>query len=303
MGGLLIKNKELRCKECFRLYSIKINPIFPTCKIIRGCKCGNAEIEIQTLLTEYKKNKNFSISCSQCKKNEPKEPKYCHECQKIYCINCCKNTHNEKNNNKNHKLISIEKYDFFCIQHQNNNFCAYCKNCKIDICIQCVKEKVHDGHKILLYHKIYDEKKMKDYLKKAIESSKVKIDYNKKISLMITKELKNKELNKKLKTLNEINETENKKILEMINILAEIYDISKPKNYRIIMNMIDNIDFNVERIKFEKNTSKENDANLLIKYFQTDFILKGKEKPKEAPTNLEEQFFNDKFSLMNFSFI
>ena len=47
MGELLIKNKELRCKVCFRLYSLRINPIFPTCKIIRVCNCGNTEIEIQ----------------------------------------------------------------------------------------------------------------------------------------------------------------------------------------------------------------------------------------------------------------
>ena len=80
---------------------------------------------------------------------------------------------------------------------------------------------------------------------------------------MITKELKNKEINKTLKTLNEINEMENKKILEMINIFKEIYDISKTKNYRIIMNILDNIDFNLERIKFGKDSSKENDVNLL----------------------------------------
>ena len=296
MGGLLIKNKELRCKDCFRLYSLRINPIFPTCKIIRACNCGNTEIEIQNFLSEYKKNKNLSISCSKCKKNNPKEPKYCHDCQKLYCINCYKNIHTENIDNKSHKLIPIEKYDFFCIQHPNNNFCAYCKTCKINVCIQCGKDKFHEGHKIIFYHKIYNEKKMKDYLKKAIESSKVKIDYNKKIYLMISKELKNKEINKTLKTLNEINEMENKKILEMINILEEIYDISKPKNYRIIMNMLDNIDFNLERIKFGKDSSKENDANSLINYYKNNFILKVKEKQKEVPTTLEEQFFNDKFN-------
>ena len=296
MGGLLIKNPELRCKTCFSLYSIKIKPDFPTCKISKTCKCSTTEQEIQKFLTEYKKNKNLSIACSQCKKSNPKEPKYCHECKQLFCINCAKATHNEKNNNKDHKLIVIEKYDFFCISHQNDNFCAYCKTCKMDICIKCGSEKLHNGHKILLYHKIYDEKKMREYLKKAIKSAEVKIDYNKKICQMITKELKSKELVKRIRTLNDISEDENKKILELINILYEIYDINKTKNYAIITNMIDNMNFNFDRIQFEKNTTKEKDAQSLEVYFKSDFVLKVEGKPKEQlPMTLEEQMTTDGF--------
>ena len=250
-------------------------------------------MKIPRFLTEYNKNKSLSISCSQCKKNNPKEPKYCYNCQKLYCINCCKTIHNEENN-KDHKIIVIEKYDFFCAVHQNENFCAYCKNCKIDLCIKCGNEKLHEGHKILLYHKIYDEKKMREYLKKAIKYAEDKIDYNSKISHMIIKEIKKNETIKTIKSLNEISQDENKKILELIDIFYELYDISKPKNYCIIMNLIDNIHFNLERIKFDKNSTKEKDVELLIKYFKTDFILETKEKKKEVPTTLEEQFFNDK---------
>lgn len=296
MGGLLIKNKELRCKDCFNLFIIKIKPDFPTCKISKACKCSTTEMEIPKFLSEYKKNKNLSISCSQCKKTSPKEPKYCHECKKLFCSNCSKSFHNEKDNNKNHRLIVIEKYDFFCVCHQNDNFFAYCKNCKLDICAKCEKEKRHEGHKVLNYKKIYDEKKMREYLKKAIQSSEVKMEYNKTISQMISKELKNKEIAKNLRTLKEINENENRKMIELINILYEIYDISKNKNYPIIINMIDNMDFNFERITFEKNTTKEKDAQSLIDYFKTDFVLKSDLKEKKQPSTLEEQFFNDSFN-------
>ena len=297
MGGLLIKNKELRCKDCFSLYSIKIKPQYPSCKISKKCKCSTTEIEISKFLSEYKKNKNLSISCSNCKKTNPSNAKYCHECNKLYCGNCVKSLHNEKNNNKDHKLIVIDKYDFFCIFHQNENFVGYCQTCKINLCIKCGEEKLHKDHNLLLYHKMYDEKKMRDYLKKAIKSAENKIDYNKKIGVLIVKELKNKELAKSLKTLNESNEDENKKMLELINIFYELYDICKPKNYALITNMIDNIDFNFEKIKFEKNTTKENDAKKLINYLKTSYVFKTKEKPKEeVPTTLEEQFFNDNFN-------
>ena len=293
MGGLLISNKELRCKDCFQLYSIKIKPTFPTCLISKTCTCSTKEMEIFRFLNEYKKNKSLTIFCTQCKKNNPKEPKYCYNCHKLYCINCCKTIHNEENN-KDHKLIVIEKYDFFCVVHQDDNFCAYCKNCKMDLCVKCGNEKLHEGHKVLLYHKLYDEKKMREYLKKAIKYAEEKIDYNSKIAHMIVKELKKNEMVKNIKNLNNISQDENNKMLELINIFYEIYDISKPKNYCIIMNLIDNIHFNLERIKFEKNSTKENDVQSLINYFKTDFILEVKEKKEKVQTTLEEQFFNDK---------
>lgn len=135
---------------------------------------------------------------------------------------------------------------------------------------------------------------MKDFLKKAMKSAEIKIDYNNKISIMMCKEIKQNELVKQIKVASETNINENKNILEFINILNEIYDSSKTKNYLIIMNAIDNIAFNLERIKFEKNSTKENDIELLVNYLKTDFVLKTKPKSKEEiPTTLAEQFINN----------
>ena len=295
MGGLLIKNKELRCKDCFKLYSLKIEPDFPMSKIRKTCNCSTTNVEIENFLYQYKNNNNFSVFCSKCKKINPKEPNYCYECKKLYCINCNNLIHNEKNKNKNHKLITIDKYDFFCICHQNEYFCAYCKTCKMNICQNCIKEKLHENHNILIYNKMYNDKKMREYLKQATKLAELKLEYNTKICSKIRKEIKKKELIKNLDIINEISEDENKKILEMINILYEIYDISKTRNYTIIMNVINNINFNFERIIFKKKTSKEKDAEALIKYLKTDFILMSKHK-KEIPQSLEDQFFNDKFN-------
>ena len=90
----------------------------------------------------------------------------------------------------------------------------------------------------------------------------------------------------------EINESENKYILEILNIFNEMYDANKNnKSFTLISNMIDNMDFNLEKIKFEKNSTKENDVLALVDYFQTDFILKVKVK-KEENKNNEAQ--NDK---------
>jgi hypothetical protein len=293
MGGLsIMNNTEIRCIKCFNIYTIKIKPEFPKCKLLKTCKCSQITTDFFNFFTEYKKNKNITISCLKCKKSNPKDPFYCEDCNQLICSNCLKNTHKEEEF-KNHKYISIEKYDFFCIIHQTEKFCAYCKTCKLNICEKCIKENLHENHKISIFKKIYDEKKMKEYYKKAIKGAEDKINYNKIICNLVSKKI-NKNDAKKLKSLLEINESENKYILEILNIFNEMYDANKNnKSFTLISNMIDNMDFNLEKIKFEKNSTKENDVLALVDYFQTDFILKVKVK-KEDNKNNEAQNAKEK---------
>ena len=277
MGGLSIDNLELRCVNCFHIFSMKIKPEFPIPKLTKSCNCESTEIDISTFLTEYKKNKKYTISCSNCNKQNPKESIFCNSCKKLICLNCLKSTHSEDEEMKNHRCIYIDKIDFFCINHFNEQFCAYCKTCKINICSKCIQENTHEKHKLFIFNKNYDEKKMKEFLKKGIKAAEGKIEYNKVICNMICKKI-NKPDVKNMKTLNETNEIANKNILETINIFCEIYEDSKNKNYALISNLIDNIDFNLEKIKFEKNTTKDKDMEDLVNYFKTDFILKVKGK-------------------------
>jgi len=277
MGGLSIDNLELRCVNCFHIFSMKIKPEFPMPKLTKSCNCESTEIDISTFLTEYKKNKKYTISCSNCNKQNPKESIFCNSCKKLICLNCLKSTHSEDEEMKNHRCIYIDKIDFFCINHFNEQFCAYCKTCKINICSKCIQENTHEKHKLFIFNKNYDEKKMKEFLKKGIKAAEGKIEYNKVICNMICKKI-NKPDVKNMKNLNETNEIANKNILETINIFCEMYEDSKNKNYALISNLIDNIDFNLEKIKFEKNTTKDKDMEDLVNYFKTDFILKVKGK-------------------------
>ena len=277
MGGISIDNLELRCVNCFHIFSMKIKPEFPIPKLTKSCNCESTEIDISTFLTEYKKNKKYTISCSNCNKQNPKESIFCNSCKKLICLNCLKSTHSEDEEMKNHRCIYIDKIDFFCINHFNEQFCAYCKTCKINICSKCIQENTHEKHKLFIFNKNYDEKKMKEFLKKGIKAAEGKIEYNKVICNMICKKI-NKPDVKNMKTLNETNEIANKNILETINIFCEMYEDSKNKNYALISNLIDNIDFNLEKIKFEKNTTKDKDMEDLVNYFKTDFILKVKGK-------------------------
>jgi hypothetical protein len=287
MGGLVI-NPEIRCLACFHIYSIQISPNFPKCLLLETCKCGTKSVDLSVFLPEYRKNKKLIIYCFKCDKKNIKDASYCVECKKLYCSKCLKNEHLIQNPNNIHRYIPIDKYDFFCINHQTENFCAYCKTCKEDICNMCVQSKLHDGHNVLFYNKMYNEKKMEEFYKKAVKAAEAKIEYNKIICNMIAKKF-NKNDVKTLKALNLISENENKMILETLNIFHEIYGSCKNKNNALISNLIDNMDFNLEKIKFEKNTTKDKDLQDLSNYFKTDFILKVKVKKEQIKENENQE--------------
>ena len=291
MGGLSINNIEIRCSSCFHMFSMKIKPEFPITNLCKVCNCTTTETEINTFLTEFKKNKKFTISCSNCNKQNQKDSLYCEGCKKIICLNCLKNTHKDDEEMKNHRCIYIDRLDFFCVYHPTEHFCAYCKTCKLNLCTKCIQENIHEKHKLFYFNKSYDEKKMKEFLKKAIKGAEGKIEYNKVICNMICKKINKIDI-KKMKIFHEFNESVNKNILETINIFYEMYEASKNKNYALISNLIDNIDFNLEKIKFDKNTSEDKDMQELIDYFKSDFILKVKIK-KDSNKNLDEKIYSD----------
>ena len=95
------------------------------------------------------------------------------------CLSCnsnlcplCKSIHD-----KSHNIIDYDQINFVCNLH-NEQYNAYCKNCKKDICLICEKE--HTEHYKIFYDSIIPDKKdLEDgvnNLKKSIEKLKEKIN-------------------------------------------------------------------------------------------------------------------------------
>ena len=62
--------------------------------------------------------------------------------------------------------------------------------------------------------------------------------------------------------------------MEFFEFLYDIYDKLKHKdNYSIIYNVVNNLKFNIERLKFDKDKNEEEDALILIDYLKNDFIM------------------------------
>ena len=287
MGGLEVSNKFLRCEKCLEIKRFTIMPQYPESKIKMNCRCSEKEVNLYEYLKELRKKEVFKIKCAKCQTEDPKEPKYCYQCQKIYCAKCC-DFHSQLSNlvadakpeNKDdintligHKVIGIDKVDFHCILHQNEQFIGFCKKCLLNYCAKCEQENLHKDHEVYLFAPLLIDKKKKELIKEGKKNSQNKIDYNHSASKRIRKKIKNAENKKLIETLSKENEKINLRMLEFFDVLYEMYEKTKHKNYSIIYNVVNNINFNGDKLKFDKNKHEEEDAVVLIEYLKTDFVM------------------------------
>jgi len=293
MGALEIRNKKLRCPQCLDIRRLLIVPGYPDPKIEIMCHCNKSVESFLDYCSELKKTQNFKLICAKCGKEEIKHPRFCYECLSVYCSKCCNShtpriTGNEESNKSGslagHKTIHVEKLDFYCINHQEENYMAYCQQCLMNICNQCLKEGTHKFHSVDLYSVLQLDKKSKEQVKKGIKKIEKKIEKNNNLIKKFIKKNKKcegiKEIEEEFKVVSE----ENDNIFELVSKCYELYDHSKIKNYSIIYNLIKNSKFNLKLLKFEKKETTEEKIDHISKYLKKDFYI----LYKRSKTNVEE---------------
>ena len=267
MGNYNLKSGVFRCENCFSIYKIKIIPCLPESDVILQCKCISTQKTVKNFLLELNKGTKYKIECFQCKKLEDKNALYCNDCNHIYCIKCIKN-------HQKHKYIILNKKDFYCVFHQKENFCAFCKDCDINLCQKCLEGKKHLNHDKIYFSKIIMNKTERNFLNDKFNLAQEKIIFNTELIHAFVKKIKNKGDINKLINLEKENTNQNKLIIELIKFLEYLYDNSRFKNYNIIHNFIENVNLNVNKFKFnEDKVKKENAIEKIIKYLNEDFIL------------------------------
>ena len=274
MGSLTIKNKALRCEKCFMLKKITIEPNYPQSTVCSECFCGFTRQPLLFFIKDLQKEELFKIKCSFCGK-EPKHPSYCTGCRRTYCTTC-KKAHDTKIQTKTpHYLIDSFKYDFYCSTHQDVLVNSYCKTCSLNICQNCINEKLHKGHRFTKFTKIMlspnDEENLKDKIK--VNSEQIEENANKCNEIV---RLQSKQ--EKVKEIKEVCETtvkDNRTIIALIKYFYKFYTEMKHKNYAIIFNLTDNIKFNPQVIPPERESlaSIEQNTTEFLEYLKREFVL------------------------------
>ena len=251
----IIKSKEIICPKCKENCLIS----FEQDKIkLYDCKNGHSMDNIS--LKEFNNLQNINENEIKCDNANCTNSKYKSYNKQFYkCLNCKINLCPlcNQNHNKTHEIIDYNNIHYICFEHKDF-YISYCKYCKINLCMKC-EIKHNANHIIINYKNILPND---DEIKKKLNGYRNKIE--------------------KLK----------QNIIELINILNEVYkrieifykinyDILfnynfKQRNYEILKNVnsikdfinssdIDNIIniINNDKCKFEKiyNISNKNNIN------------------------------------------
>ena len=222
MGCLAIKEKLLRCEKCFMLRLFLIKPDYPQSTLIYKCSCGFFSSPILSFTKALQSQELYKIKCSICNK-EAKYPLYCPGCHQTFCPNC-KSSHNtEIKTRTKHILIDSYKYDFYCAEHQDVFNNAYCDDCKINICQNCIKENLHKGHIVYMYNQLILNKNDEKKIKTDIEASAAKIVQKINMSKVLIKQLTDKNQIENLKEVVNTTMIDNKSIIALIQYFYHMY--------------------------------------------------------------------------------
>ena len=302
MGALEIKNAKLRCGTCLDIRRLLIIPSITDPKIEIMCHCNKSVENLLDFFKEINKVTDIKLVCSKCNKVLIKHPRFCYDCLQVYCSKCCENHLPRINNNEDipirtslvgHTTIHVEKLDYYCVDHQNEVFIAYCQQCLMNLCNECLREGTHKFHQVDLFSVIQPTNQEKEEVKNGIKKSEHKITRtNVKINTFckLNKDDERiKEIEEKYKLISE----ENNDILALMKYCFNLYKSSKLKNYSIIYNIIKNMKFNSKKLVLTKQMTKEEKYNSIIKYLKKDaliFYLRSKtDKEKFESDNEQEE--------------
>ena len=173
-----INNETYTCSDCnseIEVLSIDDKKIQITFKCLNDNIQNNHGIKIMPI-KEYiglmKKNTFLYSICSVCKKSQKDEKilyNYCVTCKKIFC-NVCITEHNQ---NK-HYTIKNNKIGVQCLVHPGNKNTEYCLDCKVHLCIECLKSREHMMHRKNNLIEIMPSEEEKVIVKEYINSLKNK---------------------------------------------------------------------------------------------------------------------------------
>ena len=263
---LIIYKNTYRCPECYLVPSFRLNLDLEDLLTVEvKCPCGTKELEINDFLNIYSKDFRGNIQCISCKEFATKNPtvfKYCLKCKEFYCSEC-QYDHMIK---EEHTFINFKDVGTICNEHKIY-YQAFCKNCNRNICKDCFQN--HGGHKIVNYNTLLiSDLEMEEFNKNYGKVQLIVLFKDTEIKETVHSLLKDvDELNKNYITeLFDANKQKNTYILEFFKVLLTLYNNTVHKTYELIMNIRNNICYNISEFEIDSNT-KMDDNTLLNKFY------------------------------------
>ena len=263
-----------RCPFCYEIplfeFTLDFNsPLY--IKVI--CNCMTKDFELNHFLDIYGRDFRGNMQCNYCKEFASKtylEYKFCLNCKEFFCSECAY-LHVLK---EEHYLINFQEIGTICPKHRLY-YESFCKNCMKNICEDCYSK--HNGHLIIKYNSLFlSEFEIKD-LKKKHEDA-VEIVYVKSVAVKekFYNLLQNVDEFNKMYIFDLFNENKEKNasILEFFGKLYNIYEKAPHKTYNMILNIRNNINYDVS---FHEDIDEKKYNNLDTNSILNNFYILAKD--------------------------
>ena len=103
-------------------------------------------------------DKKLTHQCDNCDENEGIN--WCDKCAFHYCESCTKSVHSSKALQSHTIIPSVEKVQSFCMDHLDEKFKYWCKQCEVLVCRDCLLFQ-HKDHTFLPLKEAASEAKTK----------------------------------------------------------------------------------------------------------------------------------------------
>ena len=178
-----------------------------------------------------------------------------------------------------HIVVPCEiKIETKCNKHNNKDIEFFCEECRKNICLFCLDEE-HQKHKVSKLKTIYNNSRFFEFEEDLAKAQEKVRQYNKDIKDRLVDVLNQKiiELNNEVESVENAykeNNIINEELLQMVEILYYNYKLTdKCPNYYIMMNLLNNSTFNLSKCDYNINQTPEENRQILINYYKSDFIF------------------------------
>ena len=275
----------LRCHTCFSIPIIYINLSNEIPLIKSNCRCEKNKIyKLNDFLEKFNEILLSSFICTNCQyhnnninKNDleliqSSTFKICLNCKQFFCHKCSEK--HQKDDIKGHKLVNLKNFDYICMNDLLDAE-AYCKDCNLNICNNCIKNK-HPNHHIIKYLDLIVPKELNTDIDKI--QRKIELKKDRFLNFINKKEIDSKDINE----FRDIS-FKNYEINSQLNLLLycnyKLFSYQKEKNrynYAGLNNIIQTSNFNFPAISKNFLEIKENfqkTFNLIYNFFKYDLII------------------------------
>ena len=271
-------NAVFSCSNCGKIPLMSIvNDDIPKIHYLCNFCLKDTTVKIKEFLDKNCNSKE-KHQCSRCNQHDAKKEgkMFCLQCQKWFCDNCLE-MHNEFS--IDHIVVPCEiKIETKCNKHNNKDIEFFCEECRKNICLFCLDEE-HQKHKVSKLKTVYNNSRFFEFKEDLAKAQEKVRQYNKDIKDRLVDVLNQKiiELNNEVESVENAykeNNIINEELLQMVEILYYNYKLTdKCPNYYIMMNLLNNSTFNLSKCDYNINQTPEENRQILINYYKSDFIF------------------------------